>query len=56
MIGINQFRSDAGATSRRAALSLGYTLEVTAFIAVFVALGIGFAFGRYRTHTLSEPK
>jgi hypothetical protein len=29
-------------------------LEVTAFVAVFAALGIGFAFGRYRTHAFQN--
>jgi Nuclease-related domain len=29
-------------------------LEVTVFVAVFAALGIGFAFGKYRTHTFQN--
>ena len=46
--------TDAGATSRRVTSLFGYPLEVTAFISVLVALGIGFALGRYKTHSFQN--
>jgi hypothetical protein len=44
----------AGAISHHSILFSGYTLEVTVFIAILVALVVGFALGRYKTHAFQN--
>ena len=44
----------AGVTSRHSTLSSDYALEVTVFIAIIVALIIGFVLGRYKTYAFQN--
>src|SRR5271163_3777076 len=44
----------AGAISHHSNLLSGYTLEVTVFIAILVALIIGFVLGRYKTYAFQN--
>jgi hypothetical protein len=44
----------AGVTARHSTPPAGYTLEVTVFIAIIVALIIGFVLGRYKTYVFQN--